>query len=263
MNPLSPDAELNLVEREGIFVAGRGVKLHYRTHRVEGAPFRAAVAVVESPDERGRLYAELVRLLAPGGYALYGCAHQEHRRVPGQNGFLEEWNNLYQELDAFIALVQAHEPDAPLFLAGAQVAGQLVMTYALHHPEKLHGIIAYQPRMHRSTSRRSLVSLTKALSRIWPAFTPAGTLDPVPESGNAAAEKLTGDFRKDLLSPQVATTGATASEISVPMLIVDVDGETPSTRAPDPGGSPDSPSARPSLLEVGPWLDRILKEAGD
>ncbi len=256
MNPLSLDADSKLFEHEGVFVAGRGVKLHYRSHRAERVPFRAVVAVIESPEDRGRLYAELVRLLAPSGYALYGCAHQEHRRIPGQTGFLEEWNDLYQELDTYIALVEAHEPDAPLFLAGAEIAGHLVMTYALHHPQNLHGVVAYRPRMHRSTARRSLVSLTKSLSRIWPAFTPSNTIDPALESDTSMAEKLPVAPRGQSPSPEASVTEVDPSEISVPVLIVD--GESPAVRGALHGEMRDAQVPRPSLLEVEPWMGRIL-----
>lgn len=256
MKPLSPDAPLQLSEREGVFVAGRGVKLHYRTHRVQDAPFRAVVAVIESPEDRGRLYAELVRLLTPSGYAVYGCAHQENRRVPGQSGFLEEWSDLNLELDAFIGLVGAHEPDAPVFLAGGRIAGQLVMTYALHHPQKLHGVIAYQPRLHQSTTRLSLVSLAKALTRIWPAFTPADTVDPALAPDATMPEPLSPPPRGGRPSPQAAVTEATVSEIAIPALIVDE--ESPGTRLESHGDSPDAYLRRPSLHDVEPWLSRVL-----
>lgn len=247
---------MKLAEREGVFVAAGGVKLHYRGHRMEAAPFRAVAAVMEAPEDGGRLYAELVQLLTPGGYVLYGCTHHERRRIPGQPGFLEEWNALFQELDAFLDLVRTHEPDAPLFLAGGQVSGQLVMTYALHHPQKLHGVIAYQPRQHRPASRLSLVSLTKALSRIWPAFAPAKAVDPAPAFDTATQEVSSSRNQPDEATPHSAATEATVSEITIPLLIVD--GEAPVTESATRHESHDTHARRASLLEVEPWLDRIL-----
>jgi alpha-beta hydrolase superfamily lysophospholipase len=256
MDSQSPHTHPKLAEREGVFTGGGGVKLHYRGHRMESAPFRAVVAVFESPEDRGRLYAGFVQLLTPTGYALYGCAHQEQRRVPGQTGFLEEWNDLHQELDAFIALVRTHEPDAPLFLAGSQVTGQLVMTYALHHPHQLQGVIAYQPRLHRSRARRSLQSLTNALSRVWPAFAPTDNAVPALEPDVKGKEPCFSPSAAAVPLSHAAVAEATASEIDIPVLIVD-DG-LPAERGASPGDSQGAKSRSTSLLEVEPWLDHIL-----
>ena len=258
MNPVPPDTELKLTEREGIFAGGGGVKLHYRAHRIEAAPFRAVVAVMESPEDGGRLYAELVQLLTPAGFALYGCAHHQHRRVPGQTGFLEEWNDLYRDLDAFLGLVRAHEPDAPLFLAGGQVAGQLVMTYALHHPQALDGVIAYQPRMHQTRDSSPLISFAKLLSRIWPAFLPMGGQDSALDSDVSTQQRHPPSTLGDDLSTLAAITEATASEIAIPILVI----EAESTKMPNENlDSPGATGARqPSLQDVEPWLRQVLGE---
>lgn len=247
---------MDLSETEGIFTGANGVKLHYRGHRMAGAPFRAVVAVIESPNDDGHLYADLVRILAPGGYAFYGCTHQAHHRAPGQPGFLEEWNSLHAEVDAFLAVVRAHEPDAPLFLAGARLAGQLVMTYALHHPADLRGVIASSPTLHRHGNRPSLVSITNALSRIWPAFTPSPPTHQAFASGTPDAQSNSEELHRDDTLPALSVTQATASEISVPVLIVD-------------SPAPDSAEYLPTAASLGPrheverWLDLVLNSEVD
>lgn len=259
MNPVPPDTDMNLTEREGIFAGGGGVKLHYRGHRIEAAPFRAVVAVIESPEDRGRLYAELVQLLTPVGVALYGCAHHQHRRVPGQAGFLEEWNDLYRDLDAFLSLVRAHEPDAPLFLAGGQVAGQLVMTYALHRPDALQGVVAYHPRMHRLTDRSPVIWMAKVLSRIWPAFLPTTVQDAALEPDVPLDQQEPASTSGIDLSTHATVSSATASEITIPTLVIDTEATT--TSETSLGGSQAISARRTSLQDVEPWLRQVLSEA--
>jgi alpha-beta hydrolase superfamily lysophospholipase len=248
---------MELAEREGIFTGGSGVKLHYRGHRIESAPFRAVVALIEAPEDKGRLYADLVQQLTPSGYVLYGCAHHEHRRVPGQTGFLEEWNEFYQELDAFLGLVRMQEPDAPLFLAGGHVAGQLVLTYALHHPEGLRGVIGFQPRLHASTFRSSIVSFTRALSRVWPAFTPTSEVDPAITPDVAARKPTASETRSENLSSDLAVTDATASDIVIPVLIID--GEMPAASGANSVNSKSVEMSQNSVKDVELWLDRVLR----
>jgi alpha-beta hydrolase superfamily lysophospholipase len=258
MNPVPSNTEMILTEREGIFPGGGGVKLHYRGHRVEAAPFRAVVAVIESPEDGGRLYAELVQLLTPVGFALYGCAHHQHRRIPGQTGFLEEWNDLYRDLDAFLDLVRAHEPDAPLFLAGGQVAGQLAMTYALHRPDSLQGIIAYQPRMHRPTDRSPVIWFAKVLSRIWPAFLPTAVQDAALEPDMPLDRQHPASTSGADLPTHAAISAATASEIAIPILVIDT--EVATTSDTNHGGSHDTSLKQSSLQDVEPWLRQVLSE---
>jgi alpha-beta hydrolase superfamily lysophospholipase len=250
---------MELAEREGIFSGGSGVKLHYRGHRVESAPFRAVIALIEAPEDTGRLYADLVQQLTPSGFVLYGCAHQEYRRVPGQTGFLEEWNALYRELDAFLGLVKGFEPDAPVFLAGAHVAGQLVMTFALHHPERLRGVIGFYPRLHISRSRSPIVSLTRALSRIWPAFAPATDLNVEIAPAGAAQQRKPRRTNPERLSSDLAMIEATTSDIAIPVIVID--GEASTDTAEVEGISYDDGMSRRSLKDVELWLDRVLRDA--
>jgi alpha-beta hydrolase superfamily lysophospholipase len=251
---------MELAEREGIFSGGSGVKLHYRGHRVESAPFRAVIALIEAPEDTGRLYADLVQQLTPAGYVLYGCAHHEYRRVPGQTGFLEEWNALYRELDAFLGLVRGLEPDAPVFVAGAHVAGQLVMTFALHHPERLRGVIGFYPRLHVSNSRSPIVSLTRRLSRIWPAFAPATDLHLEIAPGDSSQRKARRT-NPERLSSDLAVTEATASDISIPVMVIDDEAKVQSTKVEV--SSQDEDVSRQSLKDVELWLDRVLRNASE
>lgn len=248
---------MEIAEREGIFTGGSGVKLHYRSHRIESVPFRAVLALIEAPADRGTLYADLVKQLSPGGFVLYGCAHHEHRRAPGQAGFLEEWNELYHELNAFLCLVRVHEPDAPIFLAGGHVAGQLVMTYALHHPEGLQGVIGFYPSLHVSVAHSPIVSLSRTLSRIWPVSmpTPMSIADRALETDVGAQQPVEPRMRSDHTSSDLTVTEAATSDIAIPVLVIER--ETPPRSV---GSVADRTEAgQPSMKDVEMWLDRVLR----
>jgi alpha-beta hydrolase superfamily lysophospholipase len=241
---------MELAEREGIFTGGSGIKLHYRSHRAQAASFQAVIALVESPEDRGRLYADLVQRLAPTGYVLYGCALHDHRRRPGQAGFLEEWNEFYRELDSFLELVRGLEPDAPVFLAGRHVSGQLALNYALHHPEGLSGVIAHTPSLLTPAARSPLVSLTRALSRIWPAFPRTAEVGPVLDQNPPTRTVDRSSLTSVHLSGDAAATEVMTSDISIPVLIIDAESDIHDSAGerPDPH----------SLTDVESWLDRVL-----
>jgi alpha-beta hydrolase superfamily lysophospholipase len=248
---------MELTEREGIFTGGSGIKLHYRSHRAQAASFQAVIALVESPEDRGRLYADLVQRLAPTGYVLYGCALHDHRRQPGQAGFLEEWNEFYRELDSFVGMVRELEPDAPVFLAGRHVSGQLVLSYALHHPEGLSGVIAHAPSLHMPGARSPLVSLTRALSRIWPAFPPtaeaAPELDQNPATRRVDRSSLPSAVHR---SGEAAPMDVITSDISIPVLIIDAESSPDAeTDIQDSAGERPDPH---SLTDLESWLVRVL-----
>jgi pimeloyl-ACP methyl ester carboxylesterase len=189
---------------------------------------------------------------------LYGCALHDHRRRPGQTGFLEEWNEFYRELDSFLGLVRGLEPDAPVFLAGKHVSGQLALNYALHHPEGLSGVIAYAPSLRAPTARSPLDTLTRALSRIWPAFPPTVQVTSVAEP-DLSAETLDRSNPSVQLSGEADETAVISSDISIPVLIVDP--ESPADSDSDSEISAGERLTPHSLTDVESWLQRVLSAA--
>lgn len=246
---------VTLTEREGILTSGNGVKLHYRCHRLDTTPFRAVIALIEAPLDPETLYVDLVHHLAPHGYVVYGCAHHDLRQRVGRTGFLEEWNDVYLDIAAFLELVRVHEPDAAIFLAGSHEAAQLVMTYALHHPGGLHGVMALRADSNRSPQTSGLEIATRTLSRFWPAFGPVHTA--LPRATSAPKMASTCGAGTDLSVPALSDT--VTSEIGIPVLILGDTIPASNRKGMDDVSVAATGASAHTLPDVTDWLDRVLR----
>lgn len=184
---------------EGIFQGARGLKLYYRRWLPETWPPRAILAIVHGPGIYSALYSSAVNRLGHHGYAIYGFQHREHLRSPGQRGYVIEWGQSRGDVVSFLQMIaeqvkalkpdqgapvpeQDHEgagpePDIPLFLLGSGLGGSIVMTYALHHPEGLAGVVALNPASAPREGQSLLVRLSRTLSQMWPRFSAAAPID--------------------------------------------------------------------------------------
>jgi len=184
---------------EGIFRGARGLKLYYRRWLPEIWPPRAILAIVHGPGFDSALYTGAENHLGPHGYAVYGFQHREHVRSPGQRGYVIEWDQSRGDVVSFLQMIveqvkmlkpdlgapvreQDHEgagpePDMPLFLLGSGLGGSIVMTYALHHPEGLTGVVALNPASGPREGQSLLVRLSRTLSDMWPRFSAATPID--------------------------------------------------------------------------------------
>ncbi len=214
---------------EGTFKGAGGLELFEQHWRPDGEP-RAVVALVHGIGEHSGRYMNAVNRLVPRGYAVYGFDHRGHGRSPGQRGYIRHWGEYREDVRLFLDWVRQREPNRPLFLMGHSMGGLIVLDYGLHHPQGLVGVIASAPALGQTGVSPFLITLSKVMSAIYPAFSLDTGLDATAISRDEGVVKAyTGDplvhskATARLGAEMVATmkwTNEHAGEWRLPLLIV-------------------------------------------
>ena len=132
------EAEGAVRSDEGRFTGCDGLRLFWRSWRPQGAP-RAVVVLVHGVGEHCGRYANLVAPLVADGFAVYGYDHRGHGRSPGPRVHVERWAQYRDDLTAFLELVAAREPDAPLVLYGHSMGSLVVLDHLVERAEPAVG----------------------------------------------------------------------------------------------------------------------------
>jgi pimeloyl-ACP methyl ester carboxylesterase len=243
---------------EGLFQGARGQKLYYQ-RRTPAGPVRADLAVVRGSGDFSDLYAGIVTTLAPRGFAVSGFDHRDHTRRSGQRGYLDEWALSQQDVHAFVELVIEQAAERPIFLVGNGLGGLIVLTYALHNPGQLAGVVAFGPAPVEAEIIPLLSRVGRNIAGIWPALPLAGkvTGEPPPEARPLAGHEVIisrgeAAVPGDLLGEEVGTS---VGELAIPHLIVRRGRGQP---AP-PDGAPDNANYPRLLADLEAWLLDCLR----
>ena len=165
------------IHLEATFRGVAGLELFRQQWRPVGRPVRAVLVNVHGIGDHSSLYPALPDYFVPRGWAIHAFDLRGNGRSPGRRGHIDRWSDLRGDLDRFLAVVRADEPERPLFLLGNSLGGLIVLDYALHHPAGLRGVIAVAPPLGRIGTPAWLLALGQALSRVWPGFTLETGLD--------------------------------------------------------------------------------------
>lgn len=162
---------------ESTFTGYGGLELFCKSWPAEKP--RAAVVLVHGFGEHCDRYPHVIETLVPAGYSVFSFDHRGHGRSPGKRGHVLNWNEFLQDIENYIQKVHTEHADLPLYLMGHSMGGLMVLTYALHHPQLLRGVISSAPVLTEPNLNPVLLTISKLLSRLAPGF--------------AIATKLNGD----------------------------------------------------------------------
>jgi len=214
---------------EGTFNGCGGLELYYQRWRPEGEP-KAVLAIVHGFGEHSGRYGNVVDWFVPQGYAAYGFDLRGHGRSPGPRGYVNEWAEFREDVQAFLTLVHEQEPGQAIFLLGHSMGGLIVLEYALRYPEGLSGVVASGPLLAQASISPFLIMMSKLLSSVMPHFTLNTKLDAATISRDpAVVEAYVNDpLVHSLGTPRLSTaltqaiewTQAHAAEMRIPCLIL-------------------------------------------
>jgi alpha-beta hydrolase superfamily lysophospholipase len=106
--------------------------------------------------------------LTSQGFAVYGFDLRGYGRSEGRRAYVNHWVDFREDLRLFVEVVRQDGASAPLFLLGVSLGGLIVVNYAIHHPENIHGLIAMAPALDSSGVPASRRILLRGLSKIAP-----------------------------------------------------------------------------------------------
>lgn len=219
---------------EGTFKGADGLDLYYQSWLPDGAP-KASIVIVHGMAEHGGRYRHVVETLVPKGYAIYAADHRGHGRSPGKRMFVERWSDYLDDLGIFVKLVKEWAGKRPFFLYGHSMGGNIVLNYALRHPEGYNGVIASAPAVGKLDIPPFLALLSKLFSRLAPAMQLKTNLevndisrDPA-EVAAYAADPLVQDVGTPRFAVELAKSAewamAHAAEFKPPLLLIHGDGD--------------------------------------
>ena len=112
---------------------------------VPSGPRRGLVVLVHGFDDHGGRYLHVGEALAAAGFVLCSADTRGQGRSGGPWAWVESYDRLMDDLDAFLALCTARHPGLPRFLYGHSMGGNQVINYLLRRKPSLAGAVATSP----------------------------------------------------------------------------------------------------------------------
>lgn len=215
---------------EGSFNGGGGSRLYYQSWHPEGSA-KAALVIVHGLGEHSGRYPNLVDVLVPAGYAVYGFDNRGHGKSAVKLcAHVMSWSEYLDDTAAFMQLARRQEPELPLFLYGHSMGGLIALGYAEGNPEGLKGVIASAPSVGAVDASPLLLLIGRILSRIAPAFSLDSGLDATTLSREPAVVaayqndplvtgKVSARFSTEFTAA-IDRARAGASSFSLPLLMI-------------------------------------------
>ncbi len=155
---------------QGTFPGAGDLPLYYQAWQPDGE-LRGGLAIVHGAGDHSGRFANLVNPLVARGIAVYAFDLRGFGRSPGRKGHIQAWAEYRADARAFLALIQAQQPNLPLFLFGYSLGAAIVLDYILHDPTGLRGaILSGAPIEPVGVATPAQITLARLLSRIWPTF---------------------------------------------------------------------------------------------
>ncbi|MEE8419020.1 MAG: lysophospholipase [Dehalococcoidales bacterium] len=153
---------------EGSFSGCAAFKIYYRYWLPSTGP-KAVLVISHGLADHGQRYMNVVDYFVPRGYAVYSLDHRGHGLSEGTRGYVERFSDFTNDLDSFVNIVRGNHPGIKVYLVGHSVGGTIAVANALHHQDKLDGLILSAAFMSVGESvPAALILLARILSRFFP-----------------------------------------------------------------------------------------------
>lgn len=194
---------------EGFFEGVRGSKIYYQSWTPPGDP-KAVLLITHGLAEHSGRYMNVVNHFVPKGYAVYGIDHLGHGKSEGTRVFVKSFDDYYDVLNIYLAMVEAWQPDKPIFMVGHSMGGLVAPLFVLTHEPSLAGLILSAPLVkvpeHISPM---LVFMSKILSSIVPKF----GVEEIDSEGVSRDPAVVQAYDNDPLVYRGKTTARLAAEL--------------------------------------------------
>jgi alpha-beta hydrolase superfamily lysophospholipase len=160
------------------FETADGYKIHYSVTRPAGAAKRLVVILHGFADHSER-YRELIDHLAGQGAVVFAYDQRGNGESEGQRGHLMRYQELVDELDAFLKIAYAAEPGLERVIYAHSTGAILALTYLFGHPEAADRLVLSAPCLILTfQAPAAKVLIGKAFSALLPKVTLQAGFDP-------------------------------------------------------------------------------------
>ena len=128
-----------LTETSGTVSSG-GLNLFYRCWRPTGRP-RAVVAIVPGFNSHSGYYAWVGERLVEKGLAAYAIDLRGRGKSDGERFYVQQFADYVADVAALMTVVNANDPNLPVFLLGHSAGGVVSCLYTVEHQQELAGLV--------------------------------------------------------------------------------------------------------------------------
>ncbi|MFX1546125.1 MAG: alpha/beta hydrolase [Promethearchaeota archaeon] len=154
--------------RDDHFTTDDGLNLYYQVWEPDGKP-KAILQIVHGLAEHSSRYMNVVNSLVPNNFIVYCNDLRGHGKSEGIRGYVNSFNDYYQDAKKFTHLIKEEQVNVPLFLLGHSMGVIIAIEYAIKYSKELKGVI-FSGFGYPATSKVNplVVLLSGLLSKIRP-----------------------------------------------------------------------------------------------
>ncbi len=216
--------------QSGTFKAKDGSSIYWKGWVPDNTP-KAVVQVIHGYAEHIDRYGNVVNVLVPAGYAVFGTDHRGHGHSDGKRGHVNSFQDFIDDEKQFRReVIDTGFPGLPCFVLGHSMGSLIAMNYIEQSPEGVKALVLSGTGSQPGTDIPPiLITATKILSKILPSIHVKSPLPPEFISRDPEVVKAYVDdpLVYNVITPRLAhemnrhvVIGAqNASKIQVPVLI--------------------------------------------
>ncbi len=106
---------------------------------------KALICIIHGHGEHSWRYLSWAERFVKNGYAVLSWDHIGHGLSDGQRGHIWFYEQLLLEVDLALTKAEEYFPDAPIFLYGHSMGGNIALNHALRRCCRVEGVIATSP----------------------------------------------------------------------------------------------------------------------
>ncbi len=221
---------------EGKFEGARGLSIYYQYWLPDSAP-KALMLIVHGAGEHSARYLGFARYFTTQGYLVAALDHPGHGKSDGSYGHLDRFDDCLVTLSIFQRKLAAEFPDLPRILVGHSMGGLISSLHLLEHQDAYTACVLSGPAIQTEIEPGYFeLLLIRCLSVVMPR---AGVLQ-LDAAGVSRDPEVVADYVSDPLVNHGKMSArmvaelfggmrqiqASASRISLPMLLLHGEGDT-------------------------------------
>lgn len=139
---------------------------------------KAVVGIVHGMGEHAARYNYMIDALTSAGISVIGYDQPGHGKTPGKKGHVASYDVLLDCVDNVIGKMDELAPNAPKFLFGHSMGGNVLINHLLRRKPKVNGAIVSGPWLKLAFDPPAIqVKLAKLVSGILPGLVQSSKLD--------------------------------------------------------------------------------------
>jgi len=141
----------------------------------------AVVAIIHGLGDHISRFEYLSEFLNFNGIATIGMDYQGHGKSPGKRGHIRSYDLFLSDIEKLLIEARLRNNNAPLFLFGHSLGGNIVANYILRHQSKeISGVIISSPYLKLAFDPpKWKIKMAKILGSLFPSLTLSNEIDPM------------------------------------------------------------------------------------